>query len=206
MGYDFSIEYKKGYENRAADALSRQMEGTLLALSAPIPHWVKPIQQELQQDPELIALAEKIKQQNITGPWSLQGGLIYFKNRVYLKSTSPIAAAVITEFHNSTHEGYQKGLKRIKSVFYLSQMKPQLRNFIKNCDTCQRHKADNTKPAGLLQPLSIPEHVWTDISMDFIDGLPTSYGRTTIFVVVDRLSKYGHFTPLKHPYTAAQVA
>jgi hypothetical protein len=38
MGYDFSIEYKKGYENRAADALSRQMEGTLLALSAPIPH------------------------------------------------------------------------------------------------------------------------------------------------------------------------
>jgi hypothetical protein len=85
-------------------------------------------------------------------------------------------------------------------------MKPQLRHFIKNCDVCQRHKADNTKPAGLLQPLPIPELVWSDISMDFIDGLPASYGRTTIFVVVDRLSKYGHFTPLKHPYTAAQVA
>jgi hypothetical protein len=85
-------------------------------------------------------------------------------------------------------------------------MKQQLRTFIKNCDTCQRHKAANTKPAGLLQPLPIPEHVWSDISMDFIDGLPSSYGRTTIFVVVDRLSKYGHFTPLKHPYTAAQVA
>jgi hypothetical protein len=85
-------------------------------------------------------------------------------------------------------------------------MKQQLRNFIKNCDTCQRHKATNTKPAGLLQPLPIAEHVWSDISMDFIDGLPSSYGRTTIFVVVDRLSKYGHFTPLKHPYTAAQVA
>jgi hypothetical protein len=42
--------------------------------------------------------------------------------------------------------------------------------------------------------------------MDFINGLPPSYGRTTIFVVVDRLSKYGHFTPLKHPYTAAQLA
>jgi hypothetical protein len=42
--------------------------------------------------------------------------------------------------------------------------------------------------------------------MDFIDGLPKSYGCTTIFVVVNRLSKYGHFTPLKHPYTAPQVA
>jgi hypothetical protein len=85
-------------------------------------------------------------------------------------------------------------------------MKQQLRTFIKNCDTCQCHKAANTKPTGLLQPLPIPEHVWSDISMDFIDGLPSSYGRTTIFVVVDRLSKYGHFTPLKQPNTAAQVA
>jgi hypothetical protein len=151
-------------------------------------------------------LSKKIQQQNIKGPWQVREGLIYFKNRIYLKSVSPIAAAIIAEFHNYTHEGYHKGLQRISSVFYWSQMKQQLRNFIKNCNTCQRHKAANTKPAGLLQPLPIPEHVWSDISMDFIDGLPSSYGRTTIFVVVDRLSKYGHFTPLKHPYTAAQVA
>jgi len=58
----------------------------------------------------------------------------------------------------------------------------------------------------LLQPLPILEHIWLDISIDFIDGLPASYGRTTILVVVDHLSKHGHFTPLKHPYTAAQVA
>jgi hypothetical protein len=38
------------------------MEGTLLALSTPIPHWIEPIQQEVQQDPGLIALTEKIKQ------------------------------------------------------------------------------------------------------------------------------------------------
>jgi hypothetical protein len=206
MGYDFVIEYKRGYDNRAADTLSRQQEGALLAVSAPVPSWIEPIQQEVQHEPDLITLSEKIQQQNIKGPWQVQAGLIYFKNRIYLKSASPIAAAIIVEFHNSTHEGYHKGLKRIRSVFYWSQMKQQLLNFIKNCDICQRHKAANTKPAGLLQPLPIPEHIWSDISMDFIDGLPSSYGRTTIFVVVDRLSKYGHFTPLKHPYTAAQVA
>jgi hypothetical protein len=42
--------------------------------------------------------------------------------------------------------------------------------------------------------------------MDFIDGLPSFQGHDTIMVVVDRLSKYAHFVPLKHPYTALSVA
>jgi hypothetical protein len=85
-------------------------------------------------------------------------------------------------------------------------MRGTIRSFIQGCDVCQRHKVDTTQPNGLLQPLPIPEAIWTDISMDFIDGLPTSKGKTTIFVVVDRLSNYGHFTPISHPYTAPVVA
>jgi len=140
------------------------------------------------------------------GPWEYKGGLVYFKNIIYLASDSPLVPTIINEYHSSTHEGFHKTLHRIKFVFYWARMWNHIRVFIRGCDVCQRHKVATTQPNGLLQPLSIPEAIWNDISMDFIDGLPTSKGKTTIFVVGDRLSKYGHFTPLSHPYIAPAVA
>ncbi|GJR23773.1 putative mitochondrial protein [Tanacetum coccineum] len=59
---------------------------------------------------------------------------------------------------------------------------------------------------GLLQPLPIHQIIWQEISMDFIDSLPMSQGKTAIQVVVDRLSKQAHFMPLAHTYNASQVA
>ena len=41
--------------------------------------------------------------------------------------------------------------------------------------------------------------------MDFVDRLPNLRGKTMIFVVVDRLSKYAHFVAISHPYTAMSV-
>lgn len=42
--------------------------------------------------------------------------------------------------------------------------------------------------------------------MDFIEALPKSQEKDTIFVVVERLTKYAHFMALSHPFTAKKVA
>ena len=58
------------------------------------------------------------------------------------------------------------------------------------CDICQRVKVEHKRPAGLLQPLKIPEWKWEEIGMDFIVELPRTHdGYDSIWVVVDQLTK-----------------
>jgi hypothetical protein len=59
---------------------------------------------------------------------------------------------------------------------------------------------------GLLQPLLIPCQVSDDITLDFIEGLPSSHGKDSLLVVVDRLSEYVHFVALSHLFSTKIVA
>ena len=81
-----------------------------------------------------------------------------------------------------------------------------MQNFVKSCPTCQQAKVEHVKLPGLLQPLPVPEQAWSVVNLDFIEGLPKSQQYDTILVVIDKFSKYGHFIPLAHPFTAPQIA
>ena len=86
-------------------------------------------------------------------------------------------------------------------------MKQDIARYIEECDVCRRVKAEHQKPAGLLQPLPIPEWKWDKIQMDFVTGLPKSQkGNDAIFVVIDQFSKVAHFLPVKETITASQLA
>lgn len=62
---------------------------------------------------------------------------------------------------------------------------------------------ENLSPAVVLQRLPIPYRIWEDISMY---ELPNSKGKTSVLVVVDRLSKYAHFVALSHPCSSEDIA
>jgi transposase InsO family protein len=86
-------------------------------------------------------------------------------------------------------------------------MKREIAEYVAVCDSCQRIKAEHHRPAGLLQPLQIPQWKWDEIGMDFIVGLPrTRTGYDSIWVVVDRLTKAAHFIPVKTTYNSAVLA
>lgn len=85
-------------------------------------------------------------------------------------------------------------------------MKRHIKEIDRICEVCHVHKVATSTPAGLLGPLPIPKQIWSDVSMDLVDGLPNSKGKTSSLVVVDCLSKHAHFSALSHPYSAATIA
>ena len=206
-GYDFEIQYKPGKENSAADALSRR--SSYCAMTVLKIHDFEEWVEEIKQDVKL----QKTMQDLIINPMShagytLRDQKLFYKEKLVLSKSSSRIPIILKEFHSSLvggHSGIFRTYKRIADLVYWEGMKTDIKNFVAACEVCQRNKSDNLSPARLLQPLPIPTQVWTDISMDFIGGLPKSMGKDTILLVVDRLTKYAHFIPLGNPYTATDV-
>ena len=65
-----------------------------------------------------------------------------------------------------------------------------MQTYVKSCLFFQMDNTERKKATGLLQPLPILEKPWERISMDFIIGFPKVRDFKSIFVIVDKFSKY----------------
>ena len=117
---------------------------------------------------------------------------------------------ILQEAHDSPysiHPGNTKMYLDLKDIFWWTEMKKDIAEYVAVCDVCQRVKAEHQQLAGLLQPLTILEWRWDKLGMDFITGLPkTRSGYDSIWVVVDHFMKVAHFIPVKTTYASAKLA
>jgi hypothetical protein len=132
-------------------------------------------------------------------------GIFCYKGRIFLVLESAFKTKILQACHDSPmarHQGIGKTYRKFRERFSWKDLKEDVMNRVKECTTCQENKDEHTHPAGLLQPLPIPEHKWESISMDFITGLLMAQGKDYIFLVVDRLTKFAHFFSIATNFSA----
>ena len=89
----------------------------------------------------------------------------------------------------------KRGLALLARSYYWPKMGEDVQACVKSYLVCHMDKTERKKVVGLLQPLPIPERPWENISMDFITRFPKVRDFKSVFVVVDRFSKYVVFIP-----------
>jgi hypothetical protein len=137
-------------------------------------------------------------------------GTLWLGKWICVPNLKPIKGLILKEAHDSAysiHPNSTKMYKDLKPQYWWYGMKRDVAEYVALCDTCQRVKVEHQRPAGLLQPLKIPEWKWEEIRMDFIVRLRrTQAGYDSIWVIVDRLTKVAHFIPVKATYSGAKLA
>jgi hypothetical protein len=161
---------------------------------------------EAETLPEVVNKRKAIEAGTAGPRWSLVDGMVVHGGRLFMPSSASAWPQVLAHAHGVGHEGVQKTLQRFRTSFSTPGDNRLVCEYIKGCSVCQRNKTEHLHPARLLQSLLVPSSVWTDIAMDFVKGFPKVGGKSVILTVVDRFSKFAHFIPLGHPYSAASVA
>ncbi|KAL0299990.1 UNVERIFIED_CONTAM: Transposon Ty3-G Gag-Pol polyprotein [Sesamum angustifolium] len=192
LGLSYEVHYKKGSENRAADALSRvehdRGESQANAVTTQIPLWLQDVQESYEGNTLFQTVVQAKTLDNLAFPdYSYEAGILRRKGRICVGSHGGIREKIIRSMHDSAlggHSGINGTYQRIKPLFYWPTLKGDVNTLVKECEVCQRSKHENIPYPGLLQPLPIPDQAWSCISMDSLRDYPL----------------------LKHPYTASSIA
>jgi len=115
-----------------------------------------------------------------------------YRDRRWVPENEPLRSRLMQDAHDSYltgHPGKNTMYAILARSVYWPCMAKDVQRFVSNCDKCGANTVWRSRRHGLLKPLPIPERKWREISIDFIEKLPLSFGCRNLMVIVDRLSK-----------------
>ena len=124
--------------------------------------------------------------------WRDIDSVMYKEGKVYVPKDETLRAEIIRLHYDMPvggHRGQWKMVELVMRNFWWPGVTKEVKQYVEGYDACQYNKNRTEQPAGKLMPNSIPEKLWTHISVDFITKLPLAQGYNSILVVVDQLTK-----------------
>nr|GEW37778.1 putative reverse transcriptase domain-containing protein [Tanacetum cinerariifolium] len=128
-------------------------------------------------------------------------GTLCLNGRSWFPCYGDLRTVIMHESHNSKysiHPGSDKMYQDMKRLYWWPNMKADIATYVSKCLTYAKVKAEHQRPSGLLVQPKITKWKWDNITMDFVMKLPkSSQGYDTIWVIVDRLTKFAIFVPMR---------
>ena len=127
------------------------------------------------------------------------GEFWFHEHALALPDHADVRLAAMFQIHDAPwagHVGRNRMLIAMKAAYWWPRLDSDVREYVHNCDSCQRNKARHQIKQNFLAPLPVPERPFQTTGIDFITNLPvTPRGYDAIAVIVCHFTKLVHYIP-----------
>lgn len=227
------FRYVKGSENIVPDALSRQDEVPLPALSTDAPHHEQLIRPEdgyllaftvstLEPLTEAIRAAypdcafsqniiRRLQSKTVVPRYHLDDGLLFYTDslrRVRLCIPQALRREVLQRAHDlQSHLGFSRTYLQLAATVYWPQLRKDTELYILSCTHCLQGKSYRQKQMGNPHSHAVPANRFEVVSLDLLTGLPrTSDKNDSILLFIDEFTGRVYLTPCRKTITSELAA
>lgn len=210
LDFSFEIHYKKGKENKVADALSRNPINNIniSTIQEPTNLNLPNLQLSQKEDEFCKNLIDALNGKDVptnfkrkSRQFIIKDNLLYYKKYLPNKTTEKnvvipqnLIQHILKSYHESAlgggHTGISRTIHKIQNKYYWKNLVKDVTQFIKSCPNCQQNKILNGKPIGKLNPIQITSKPLNRLTFDYLGPLSASNKKKYIIVAVCNNTKF----------------